>query len=535
MFAFLHPSTPRIHLVSSFTPRSLAPTICPRNTRRMATKTRDLTMLNKSTLCELSSRVEVPSYLGKDDVTVGILHFGISNFHRAHQCRYIHDLLESGAGREWGIVGTTPRDSSSGKHKHQVLNEQDFLYTIVEKTGEETLPIVVGSIRESITPADVDAILERLQDPNIRIVSLTVTEGGYLQGDDKCLDTDSDTVKEEVERFKNGQTPQTPFGLMIKAFCLRREKNIPPFTVMSCDNMLQNGTASRCTVISLAKLIDEKLADWIEENVAFPSSMVDRITPGSGKDEIEELKDKYNLVDKIPIFCEEFRQWIVEDKFTCGRPKLDTVGVEFVDDVGPFERMKIKILNGGHASIAYAAGLLGMKFSNNAMEDDDINKFFTKVETEDIVPIVGEVPGKNLDEYFQTIKDRFTNPDISDTIPRLCSDGSDRQPKFIIDSIKDNLEKDRVPEGLALVSALWCRYCYGENENGDEVQGDDPHWDFLNKTAKEAKDNPSEWLNKVKSYGKVAKSDGFVKSFEKWLNKLWQDGTRACLKEYVES
>lgn len=492
-------------------------------------------MLNKSTLCELSSRVEVPSYLERDDVKVGILHFGISNFHRAHQCRYIHDLLETGHGRDWAVVGATPRDSSSGKKKHEALNKQDFLYTIVEKTGRETLPVVVGSIRESIAPADVDAILERLQDPDIRIVSLTVTEGGYLQDSDSCFDPDSDTVKEEVEHFKNGTTPQTPFGLMIKAICLRREKDIPPFTIMSCDNMLQNGDSAKCTVTSLARLFDEKLADWIEDNVAFPNSMVDRITPGSGEEEMEQLKEKYNLEDNIPIICEEFRQWIVEDKFTNGRPKLDSVGVEFVEDVGPYERLKIKVLNGGHAAIAYAAGLLGMKFSNNAMADDDINKFFCKVQKEDILPIVGEVPGKDLDEYYETVKSRFTNPDIGDTIPRLCSDGSDRQPKFIMDSIKDNLKKDRVPQGLALASALWCRYCYGENEDGNEVKGDDPQWDTLNKAAKDAKENPREWLKQVKTYGKIADSDDFGKAFEHWLNKLWSDGTRACLKEYNES
>jgi mannitol 2-dehydrogenase len=261
--------------------------------------------------------------------------------------------------------------------------------------------------------------------------------------------------------------------------------------------------------------------------------MVDRITPATTDRERAILADKFGVEDDWPVFCEPFRQWVLEDNFPAGRPALEKAGVQFVDDVSPFELMKIRILNGGHATIAYPAGLMDIHFVHEAMQEPLVRAFLARLERDEIIPTVPPVPGVVLEEYFELIERRFSNPKIGDTVRRLCLDGSNRQPKFIIPTIADRLKAGAGIDGLALESALWCRYCFGTTESGLEIAPNDPNWERLLTAAKAAKDDAGAWLAMEDIYGEVGRSPIFAAAFAHALETLWRDGTRETLGRYL--
>jgi mannitol 2-dehydrogenase len=301
---------------------------------------------------------------------------------------------------------------------------------------------------------------------------------------------------------------------------------------MSCDNLPGNGQVTRDAVVGLARLADPELADWVAANVAFPNAMVDRITPATGPREIA-LAKSFGIEDAWPVTCEPFRQWVIEDHFPAGRPALETVGVTFTEHVHLYEAMKIRILNGGHAIIAYAGGLMDIEYAHDAMAEPLIHAFLGKVEREEVIPNVPPVPDTDLNDYFATIEERFANPEIADTIRRLCFDGSNRQPKFIIPSLRDTLAKGRLPQGLILASALWCRYCAGTTDSGAEIAANDPRWDELKAIAKKAKTEPNAWLAMADIYGATGRDPQVQEAFATALNALWTRGSRAVLEDYL--
>jgi len=302
---------------------------------------------------------------------------------------------------------------------------------------------------------------------------------------------------------------------------------------MSCDNIPHNGHVTSDGVIGLARLIDEDLAKWVEDKVAFPNGMVDHITPATSDRERKILADDFGLEDNWPVFCEPFKQWVLEDRFTAGRPALEKVGVQFVKDVSPYELMKIRILNGGHATIAYPAGLMDIHFVHEGMQEPLVRAFLSKLEHDEIIPTVPPVPDTDLEDYYQLIERRFSNPKIGDTIRRLCLDGSNRQPKFIIPTIADRLKAGEGVAGLALESALWCRYCFGTTDSGAVIEPNDPSWDRMQATAKVAKDDPKAWLAMEDIYGDVGRSPAFAEAFAHALKTLWADGARETLARYL--
>jgi mannitol 2-dehydrogenase len=383
-----------------------------------------------------------------------------------------------------------------------------------------------------LSPDDPAAIIRTLADPAIRIVSLTITEGGYfINPATGVFDLQNPAI---VADAAHPESPKTVFGLIIAGLKARREKGIQPFTVMSCDNVPHNGVVARNAVAGLARLFDPELSDWIIAGVAFPNAMVDRITPATGDRERQILARDFAIDDAWPVFCEDFSQWVLEDSFPAGRPALETVGVQFVPDVTPYENMKIRILNGGHALIAYPAGLMDIHFAHEAMEHPLILGFLRKVEGDEIIPIVPPVPNTDLREYYRQTEKRFANPKIGDTIRRLCLDGSNRQPKFIIPSIADRLKAGLGITGLALESALWCRYCYGTTESGREIEANDPNWNRLVPVARAAKDDPMAWLGMTDIYGEVGKSEIFRKRFSAMLHGLWTEGVERVVSRYVQ-
>ncbi|MCI5078579.1 mannitol dehydrogenase family protein [Oricola sp.] len=485
------------------------------------------TKLSLAALPALPENVAKPSY-GREDLSPGIVHIGVGNFHRAHQAIYLHRLFETGEDRDWAIVGggVKPYDAAM----RAKLEGQDWLTTVVELDPNGFSATVSGSMI-GFADVDPDALIETMTRPEIRIVSLTVTEGGYFV-DAKTGGFDAshpDIVADQADP----DHPKTVFGLLIAALMRRREAGTPPFTVMSCDNLPENGHVARNAVLGLAAGRADGSHDWIAENVAFPCGMVDCITPATGPREIAIVRDQFGVEDAAPVICEPFRQWVLEDNFPQGRPALETVGVEFVEDVAPYELMKLRILNGGHATIAYPAGLMGIHYVHEAMADPLVSGFLAKLEFSEIIPTVPEIAGVSLTGYYEKIVERFSNAAVGDTIPRLCLDGSNRQPKFILPTVAARLAAGQTVDGLALEVALWCRYCAGTDDKGNAITIEDIAAERLTRQALAAREDPSAWLSMHDIFGDLGQDPAFADAFAAALNSLWTKGTAATLQDYI--
>ena len=484
--------------------------------------------LSLATLDEAAKTAAIPAY-DRASLKAGIVHFGVGNFHRAHQAIYLDDLFNAGSDHDWAIIGAGVLPSDAAMRDK--LAAQDFLTTVVEQDNNRTAARVTAPMIDILPVGEPDVVIAKLADPEIRIVSMTITEGGYFIDASGKFNPDHPAISADG---KNPADPKTVFGLIVAGLKARKDKGLVPFTVMSCDNIPHNGVVTRNAVVGTAALSDPAFAEWIKANVAFPNAMVDRITPATGQREIDLLKDQFGIEDNWPVYCEEFKQWVLEDKFTAGRPALEKVGVTFVPDVTPYEHMKIRILNGGHAAIAYPAALMDIHFVHDSMEDPLIRAFLAKLEKDEIIPIVPPVPNTSLQDYFQLIERRLLNPKIADTIPRLAQDGSNRQPKFILPSTLDNLSQGRDVVGLSLVSALWCRYFAGKTDSGKDIVFNDASADRLHAAALKAKDDPMAFLAFDDIFGEVAKSEIFRKRFAHALKTLWEKGTRETLQLYLD-
>ncbi|HEV7718691.1 MAG TPA: mannitol dehydrogenase family protein [Arsenicitalea sp.] len=490
--------------------------------------TNSSTKLSAQTLDKVAETAAVPRY-DRDDLSAGIVHFGVGNFHRAHQAVYLDDLFNLGLDHGWALVGAGVRQAD--EEMRRKLMAQDWLTTVVEQEADKSSARVTGSMIDYLPPGDSAAVLAKLADPAIRIVSLTITEGGYYI--DPATQAFSPQHPDIAYDAAHIDAPKTAFGLILAGLLRRREAGIEPFTVMSCDNIPGNGHVTQNAVVGLAELIDPALAAWVAANVAFPNGMVDRITPATSDRERTLLRDQFGIEDNWPVFCEEFRQWVIEDHFPAGRPALERVGVQFVPDVAPYELMKIRILNGGHATIAYPAALLDIHFVHEAMEEPLVRGFLAKLEREEIIPIVPPVPDTDLEDYYQLIERRFANPKIGDTITRLCLDGSNRQPKFILPSVADRLKAGQSVTGLALVSAFWCRYCAGTTDSGKPIAPNDPNWDRLQAAALKAKTDPLAFLAMEDIFGDIAKNQTYITAFVNALSTIWTHGTPETLTRYL--
>jgi mannitol 2-dehydrogenase len=467
----------------------------------------------------------------RESLRAGILHIGVGNFHRAHQAVYLDDLFNAGRDLDWAILGAGVRGGDTAMR--EALEAQDWLTTVVElEPGANQARVTAAMTGFAPIGDDASAIVDALDDPSLRIVSLTVTEGGY------CIDPATGAFNPEHPEIRcdaaNLERPRGTFGVLAAALRRRRDRGLAPFTVMSCDNIPGNGRVARDAVAGLADLIDPALADYVRSTVAFPDSMVDRITPATTDRERSLLAERFGIKDRWPVFCEPFRQWVLEDHFPAGRPALEEVGVTFTPHVAAYELMKIRILNGGHAAIAYPARLLGIHFVHEAMGDPLVRGFLDRLETEEIIPCVPPVPGIDLATYYRLIASRFANPEVGDTIRRLAQDGSNRQPKFILPTIRDRVKTGAPIPGLALVSALWCRYCAGTNEAGAPIPVDDTNAHRLVPVAQAAKDDPAAFLAQQDIFGELGDIPAFHEAFASNLRGLWRDGTRKTLERYLE-
>lgn len=485
--------------------------------------------LDKNLLGNAPDTVSVPSY-DRAVLNAGIVHIGVGNFHRAHQAIYLDRLFNLGLDFDWAILGAGVKSYDETMRTN--LESQDWLSTIVELDPDGLTARVCGAMIDFVD-VDPTALIEALARPEIRIVSLTITEGGYyVDAIDGCFNNNHPDI---VDDINHPDDPKSVFGILIAGLMKRRAAGIPAFTVMSCDNLPGNGEVARQAVLGLAKEISSDVYEWIEGHVAFPNGMVDCITPATGDRERQLVADRFGIDDASPVVCEPFRQWVLEDCFPAGRPALEKVGVEFVEDVAPYELMKLRILNGGHAAIAYPAAILGIHYVHEAMADPEIRGFLQTLETNEIIPIVPEVPGVDFKNYLASIQERFSNGEVGDTISRLCLDGSNRQPKFIFPSITDRLKLGLSIKGLALEVALWCRFCAGSDDSGKPIEVPDENAERLKEHALRAKDKPCSFLEMVDIFGPLAKETEFKSEFSSALHSLWNEGCRTTLANYIEN
>lgn len=488
----------------------------------------ELIPLRNSTLGDLPQGIRTPSF-DRSGLSAGILHIGLGNFHRAHQSWYLSRLMDMGLHHDWAIVGAGVRAYDAAQREK--LLAQDCLTTLVELDPSGTSAEVVGSMIDYVPIADGNGpLIDRMARPDIRIVSLTVTEGGYyLDPVSKELDTAHPDIVHDAE---NPDTPRTAFGAIVAALKLRRARGVGPFTGQSCDNLQGNGTILRQTVVNLAKLSDPDLAEWINSNCTFPNSMVDCIVPGTGDKELDLVR-KMGVDDAVPVTHENFRQWVIEDDFCAGRPDWDKVGATFTDLVHDYETQKIRILNSGHQVVAAPAEVMGIHIVSEIMEHPLLDALLRKVVLDEIAPYVPAVPGMTPQAYYELIAERFANPAIVDTTRRLAFDGSSRHTGFLLPTIRDALAGGTSVSGLALAEAFWARMCAGTREDGTTIEPNDPLWHDISPVAQATKERPRAWLEQERLYGDLVEAKPFADAFEAWLSLIWSDGCEAALKKYL--
>lgn len=474
--------------------------------------------------------IPTPGY-DRAHVTVGIVHFGVGGFHRAHQAMYVDRLLAEPESRSWGICGVGVRQADQAMR--DALVPQDGLYTLTLKSPDGAVETsVIGSIVEYLyAPDNPESVLEKLADPGTRIVSLTVTEGGYnfspATGE---FDAENPAI---VADLSGNQALATVFGLVTEALARRRARGIPSFTVMSCDNIQGNGHVARSTFLAYAHLRDPELAQWIDTHTSFPNSMVDRITPVTPPELAAEVEARTGIVDNWPVVAEPFTQWVLEDSFSDGRPALENVGVQIVDDVTPYELMKLRLLNASHQALCYFGYLLGYRYVHDAASDSDIRELLRRYMFDEAEPTLAPLPGVDVNAYIDTLLERFANPAIADTIARLCQDSSDRIPKWLVPVIRERLHAGGNVDLAAAVVASWTRYAEGIDENGDAIDVVDPKADELVPLAQKSRTEPLAFVSERGLFGELADHDAFTKPYLWALETLRTKGSRETLKELL--
>ncbi|WP_425488416.1 mannitol dehydrogenase family protein [Nakamurella aerolata] len=494
-------------------------------------------------LADLPPGVDRPEY-DRAAVTAGIVHFGVGGFHRAHQAMYTDVLLASddaqvaGAAAGWGIcgVGVMPSDAAM----RDVMRAQDGLYTLVTKAPDGALHArVIGSIVDyRYAPDDPQAVIAKLADPAVRIVSLTVTEGGYSLNQ---LTGEFDPSPADIQADLNADAlPRTTFGLITAGLRLRRERGVPPFTVLSCDNLQGNGDLARKAFTSFATLLDPELGQWMRQQVHFPNCMVDRITPATTDADRQLVAERFGIDDGWPVVCEPFTQWVLQDDFAVAepdapsRPQWELTGAQIVDDVEPYELMKLRLLNASHQGIAYFGHLAGYRLVHEAATDPDLAAFLLSYMVNEASPTLAPVPGVDLDAYRKELIERFGNPGVRDTVARLAAESSDRIPKWLVPVISENIAAGRDVTLSAAICASWARYAEGVDEQGKPIDVVDRYADERRAAAAgqlRRQDgtvaDPLAFVRNRDFFGDLADQPEFTEPYLAALESLHRNGSKA--------
>ncbi len=481
--------------------------------------------LTRARLDRLQPAVRVPRF-DPATITAGIVHLGLGNFHRAHMARYTHDLMDQQAeARAWGIIGAglLPAD----RRMQESLAPQDNLYTLVERSFDAETVTIIGSLAGVIFAGESSAaLLTAIDSPAIRVVSLTVTEHGYcLNRSTKVLDPEHPLIRQDLA---HPERPSSAIGVIVEAYRRRRSSGGTPFTALSCDNIQHNGRVLRDAVLALATLRDPALADWIAEHASFPSTMVDRITPVTAAVDVASLAERYGIVDRWPVFAETFTQWVIEDRFVAGRPDWQDVGAQFVEDVAPYEFMKLRLLNASHLAVSGVGRLANYVTIDEAMADPLITRYMVALMDRETGPTLPPVPGVDLPGYKATLVKRFANPAIKDTVERV---NTDAPLNVLVDPIRDRVRAGEPVALLGLALAAWLRRVRGEDEQGHPITIHHPLADTLRQRAIEGGSDPRPLLRLTTLFGELGDDTHLVETVGGWLASLYEKGSRATLAE----
>ena len=467
----------------------------------------------------------------RSKVIPGIVHLGIGAFCRAHMAAYVDGILA--IDPSWGIIGASLKRPDT----RNALAPQDFLYTIVTRSAAGTATRVIGSILEILHAATQrDELIAVMADPRIRIVSLTVTEKGY------CHDPGTGQLDPQhpdiLHDLAEPDAPVSAPGLIVRALELRRAAGVSPFTVLSCDNLPANGETTARIVRAFAALRNPDLADHIAREVAFPSSMVDRIVPATTEDDCKIAFEASGLRDAWPVMTEPFTQWVIEDRFSAGRPPLEAAGAELVNDVRPFELMKLRMLNGSHSSLAYLGYLAGYEFVSEAITDLAFRTFIQELMTEEVMSTLPENLG-DLSSYRDALLERFSNPALRHRTWQIAMDGSQKLPQRLLGTIRDGLARNAAIGRAALGVAAWMRYATGVDEHGREIDVRDPLAPRLRAIADAAGNAPAKltdgFLNVREVFGDdLPRNERLRSLLTEHLTSLFRYGAQETVRNAIQ-
>ncbi|WP_224366401.1 mannitol dehydrogenase family protein [Hyalangium versicolor] len=428
--------------------------------------------LDQAHLSALPKSIVRPGY-DRSKLRAGIAHIGVGGFHRAHEAIYLDRILSRPGHEAWGILGINllPQDAAMAA----AMKRQDGLYTVSEMApdGTHVSRVVEAMVEYLYAPEQPKAVLDRLSHPDIRIVSLTITEGGYLIDDQGRFNLQHPSV---VEDLAHPHEPKGAFGYLIEALDRRRKAGVKPFTVMSCDNLRHNGVQAKRACVAFARARDPELAAWIEREVGFPNAMVDRITPATDDATRKKLRELTDVDDAAPVICEDFIQWVLEDDFRNGRPEWEAGGVMITKDVSPYEDAKIRLLNASHTMLSYPAYLSGYRKVDDALHDPLFSGYLRDFLDRDAGVFLRSLPGLDIEEYKPTLLRRFSNRAVGDQLARLCIDGGSKIPGFLLPTVHALLGAGRSLHRIAFFLAAYDRYLRGgKDEKGESYPINEPN------------------------------------------------------------
>jgi len=486
--------------------------------------------LNQENLSRFQKSVSVPGY-NRKDLTPSIVHLGLGNFHRAHQAAYLDELLERGLERT-GIfeINLVPDAFPLA----EILKSQDYLYTLVTKSAAGEVNVRVrGSILGYLNAAaDKAAVFERIADSKTLLVTLTVTEKGYYY-DKKTKEPD--TAEPAVQwDLKHPGDPKTAAACLAGALSLRYKTGRRSLTVMSCDNIPSNGTVLKNGVRFFCGELYPEIVSWVEDQVSFPCSMVDRITPVTTAALVKELEDNYGISDRWPVCGEDFRQWVLEDNFKTPVPRYGEAGVQIVKDAEPYELMKMRLLNGSHSAMSYPSYLLGCTMVDEGINHPLIKTFIRDRYMEEVTPTLEPVPGIDLKAYKDTLVSRFSNKNIGDTILRLNAEGTSKIPNFMLKPLAEAVRRGLVCDTIIFALAAWARFLEGKDEQGKPIPIEDINGPAMTEAARKAEDNPRGFLSAAGLQGlSPAQFDATAEKFKTSLDTIHGRGIKRALEELL--
>ena len=477
--------------------------------------------LSNENLGNLDPSVKAPAY-DRSALTPSIVHIGVGGFHRAHLATYVDELARAG-NTDWGIVGAgvMPFDQKM----YDALTEQDTLYTLVSRDQDGFDATVIGSIVDFILAyPDPQPLIDKIASPETQIVSMTVTEGGYPV-DDATGDFDPDSPN---------ASDTSAFAAIVKGLAKRMADGVGPITVQSCDNVMGNGDVAALATKSMAAAHGDDLVAWIEENVAFPNSMVDRITPATTEADCEWFAENVGIDDNWPVVCEPFIQWVIEDEYAGARPPWETLDIIKTDDVRPFEHMKLQLLNAGHSVLGFSAHQFEIELVHDGMADPDVLSFVEAYLDREAKTALHPVDGMDFDAYIESLLERFANPQVRDQVLRLAMDGTGRLPKFVLPTLRTHLAQGGPTKLAALMLATWCQSLTGKSDAGNDIEyGPDPMLEQAKAAAQASLENPAAFLDLAPTFDGIRDNEAFVAEFAATLTAVRENGLRATIQDYV--